>query len=215
MGPFLSKLPGRKQLRHKTILLSNWAIEQTPRPTHLTCHRKSSHPTHHQLPPIEQAPNGHGVRTFLLEGRLHRHLQPRRWRSPSPPTIRTHAASQGLRPLARSGSRPFTPAVQGGAANTRTLAAQIPPVSISTAPLIVLRPHSQPTPRRCWRWLGPLSRALCARINNNSCSDFAQYIDGTYHMRKIGLKFHRNSRPTGCKECWSGTELMLALRRIQ
>ncbi len=37
--------------------------------------------------------------------------------------------------------------------------------------LIVLRPHSEssrPTPRRCWRSLGPLSRALGARLNNNT-----------------------------------------------
>ncbi len=37
--------------------------------------------------------------------------------------------------------------------------------------LVVLRPHSgssRPTPRRHWRSLSPLSRALGARLNNNS-----------------------------------------------
>ncbi len=37
-----------------------------------------------------------------------------------------HRASQGARPLTRSGNRPYVPAVQGGAANTRTLAAEMP-----------------------------------------------------------------------------------------
>ncbi len=37
--------------------------------------------------------------------------------------------------------------------------------------LVVLRPHSEfsrPTPRRCWRSLGPPSRALDAHLNNNN-----------------------------------------------
>ncbi len=37
--------------------------------------------------------------------------------------------------------------------------------------LDVLRPNSEssrPTPRRCWRSLGPLSRALGARLTNNN-----------------------------------------------
>ncbi len=39
--------------------------------------------------------------------------------------------------------------------------------------LVVLRPHpesSRPNPRRCWRSLGAPSRALCARIKNNTGS---------------------------------------------
>ncbi len=76
--------------------------------------------------PIQQAPNSCGVRTFLLEGRFYRHLQQGRCRSPSPPTSRTHAVPQGVRPPTRSGSRPYGPAVQEGAANTRTLAAEMP-----------------------------------------------------------------------------------------
>ncbi len=51
--------------------------------------------------------SGHGVQTFLLEGRLHRHLQQGRCRSPCQPTSMTHTASQGVRPLTRSGSRPY------------------------------------------------------------------------------------------------------------
>ncbi len=76
-------------------------------PTHLICHRQSLHPTHRQRSPVQQAPNSHGVRTFLLEGRLHHHLQQGRCRSPSPTEIGTHTASQGVRPLARYGSPLF------------------------------------------------------------------------------------------------------------
>ncbi len=65
-------------------------------------------------------------RKFLLEGRLHCHLQPGRCRSSSPSAIRTHAASQDVGPLARSGSRPYVPAVQGRAKNTGTLATEMP-----------------------------------------------------------------------------------------
>ncbi len=37
--------------------------------------------------------------------------------------------------------------------------------------LVVLRSHSEssrPTPRRCWRSIGPVSRALGVRLNNNN-----------------------------------------------
>ncbi len=66
--------------------------------------------------------NSHSVRTLLLEGRLHRHIQQGRCPSPSPPT---HVTSQGVRPLARSGSRAYVSTVQGGTSNSRTLAAEM------------------------------------------------------------------------------------------
>ncbi len=92
---------------------------------------------------------------------------------PSPSTSRAHTVPQGVRPPTGSGSRPYVPAVQGGGANTRTLAAEMPQTSMASGntPLVVLRPHSEssrPTPRRCWRSLGPLSRAVGARLNNNN-----------------------------------------------
>ncbi len=68
-----------------------------------------------------------------------------------------------LQQLVRSGSRPYMPIVQGGAANSGTLAAEM------SGPLVVLLPHSEssrPTPRRCWHSQGPPSRALGARLNN-------------------------------------------------
>ncbi len=52
-------------------------------PTYLICHCESPHPTHRHRSPVQQAPNSHGVRTLLLEGRLHRHLQQGICRSPS------------------------------------------------------------------------------------------------------------------------------------
>ncbi len=94
--------------------------------THLICHRESHQPTYRHRSHVQQAPNSHGVRALLLEGGVHRHLQQSRCRAPSPPTIRTHTASQGVRPLTRSGSRPYVPAVQGGAANTGTLFTEMP-----------------------------------------------------------------------------------------
>ncbi len=90
------------------------------------------------------------------------------WTPPSPPTSRPHTVPQGVRPLTRSGSRPYMPTVQGGAANTRTLATEMASGNI---PLVVPRPHSessQPTSRRCWRLQGPPSRAPGARLNNNN-----------------------------------------------
>ncbi len=122
--------------------------------THLICYRAIPHPTHHY-----RSPNSHGVQTFLLEGRQHRHHQQSRCRSPSPPTIRTHTTSQGVRPPTRSGSRPYVPAVQGGATKTIKFAAEMPKSRCLPATrLVVLRPYSEssrPTPRRCWRSLGP------------------------------------------------------------
>ncbi len=110
----------------------------------------------------------HGVRQFILEGRLHPHLQLGRYRSPSPTTMRTHTAAQGVRPLARSDGQPNVPTVQGGAANSRTLAAE---VFSGNASLAILRSHSEssrPTSRTCWIKLGPLYKALGPRFNKNN-----------------------------------------------
>ncbi len=74
-------------------------------------------------PPV---PKRHGIRQFLLVGRQHSHRKPDRRRSPSPLTITTHAAAQGVRPLIRCGSRRYVPAVHEGAANSGTLAAGVP-----------------------------------------------------------------------------------------
>ncbi len=57
---------------------------------------------------------------------LHDDITHGRRRPPSPPTNRTYTAPQGVRPPTGSGSRPYVPAVQGGAPNTRTLAAEMP-----------------------------------------------------------------------------------------
>ncbi len=73
------------------------------------CHRESPHPTHRHRSPVQQAPNSHGVRTFILGGRLHRHLQQGRCRSRSSPTSSTYTAPQGVRPPTRSGSRGSCP----------------------------------------------------------------------------------------------------------
>ncbi len=62
--------------------------------TRFICHRQSPYPTYHHSSHSHQCPNGHGVRTFLLDGRLYRRLQPNRCRPPSPPTIRTHTTYQ-------------------------------------------------------------------------------------------------------------------------
>ncbi len=69
--------------------------DPSPRPISFTTAKM----THHYRCPVQLAPNSHGVSTFLPEGRLHRHLQQGRCRSPSPPTIRMHTTSQGVRPL--------------------------------------------------------------------------------------------------------------------
>ncbi len=71
------------------------------------------------------SPYGHGVRKILLEGTRHRHLQSDKYRPTRPPAIRTHTASQGVCPLTRSDSRPYVPTVQRGAANSKTLAAEV------------------------------------------------------------------------------------------
>ncbi len=80
-----------------TIPLTNWRKQLPPTrsaaaTTHLICHFESPHPTHRQHFPVQQAPNSFGVRTLLLEGKLYRHLQQERCRSPKPPTIRTRTA---------------------------------------------------------------------------------------------------------------------------
>ncbi len=93
--------------------------------THLMCHRESPDLTHHHQSTTQRS-NGRGKRKFLPEGRLHVHLQPGRCRSPSPPTIRTHAAAHSVRPLVASDSQPYLPTVQGGVANIGTLAAVMP-----------------------------------------------------------------------------------------
>ncbi len=58
--------------------------------TLLICNRESPHPTRRLRSPVQQALSSHGVRTFVLEGRLHRHLQQDRCHSPIPRTSRTH-----------------------------------------------------------------------------------------------------------------------------
>ncbi len=71
-----------------------------------------------------------------------------------------------------SGSRPYVPTVQGGAANTQTLAAEMPNLD-------VLRQHTFGSPSPPLRALTtdpekvlalakPLSRALGARLNNSN-----------------------------------------------
>ncbi len=146
--------------------------------------KDSPHPMHYHRSPVQQVPNSHGLKRFLLEGRLYRHI-----RSPSPPPIRTHTASQGVRPLTKSGSRPCVPVVQGGAANARTLAVEMPKCHI---PLVVLRSHSESSrlaPRRCWRSLGPPSIALDVRLNssNNNTGSWSQPLrGGPYNLPSKG-----------------------------
>ncbi len=75
-----------------------------------------------------------------------------------------HAAAQSVRPLVRSGSRPYVPTLQGGTVSSGTLAAEMP------------ESDERLTPRRCWRSLGPPSRALGARLNNNkTVTDVLRY----------------------------------------
>ncbi len=88
-----------------------------PRPSSFAT-AKETHPTHRHRAPVQMAPNSHGARTILLEGRLHHYLQQGRCHSPSQPTRRTHTAFQGVRPPTRPRSRPYVLGVQGGAANT-------------------------------------------------------------------------------------------------
>ncbi len=111
--------------------LTNWvkaapnATDTPPRPISLVTAKALTRRTVTE-PSVQQAPSSHVVQTFLQESRLHRHLQRDRWRSPSPPSSRTHTAAQSVRPPSRPSSRPYVPAVQGGAANTRILAAEMP-----------------------------------------------------------------------------------------
>ncbi len=120
---------------------------------------------HYHRFPVQQVTNSHASKRFLLEGRLHRHIQRGRCRSPSPPTIRSHTASQCERSLTRSGNRPYVPYVQVVAAHARSLAADMPK---SRCPPATHSEYSWPTPIRCWRSLGPPSRALGVRLNSSS-----------------------------------------------
>ncbi len=80
------------------------------------------------------------------------------------------------RTAARSGSRPYVPTVQEGAAKSGTMFAEMPEPRCPPANvfLVVFRPHSgssRPTPRRCWRSLGPPPGALGDQLNNNKNND--------------------------------------------
>ncbi len=64
--------------------------------------------------------NDHGVRKFLLEGRLH--IATLNWVD----AVLLARLRSGHKLLARSGSRRYVTVVQGGAASTRTLALEMP-----------------------------------------------------------------------------------------
>ncbi len=94
----------------------------------------------------------------------------------------TPAADQGERQLFRYGSRRYVPTVQRGAANSGTLAAEMP----GNAPLVFLCSHSEssrPTPRRCWRSLGPPSMVPGTRFHkvNPSIQQRPKRLFGIYH----------------------------------
>ncbi len=59
------------------------------------------------------------------EGCRGRRKEATTWTPPSQPTSRTHTGPQGVSPPTRPGSQPYMPAVQGGAANRRTLAVAV------------------------------------------------------------------------------------------
>ncbi len=116
-------------------------------------------------------------KNVVLDCERHCHLHPGRCFSLRPSTIRTHVASHGVRPLASSGSPPYVLAVQGGAVNSRIPVVVVvvedarASMSSSNIPLVLLRRYSKssrPTLRRCWRLLGPPSRALGAHHSNNN-----------------------------------------------
>ncbi len=116
---------------------------------------KRSQPMLHYRLCVHLAPNGRYIWKFILVDILYSHLKMDRCRSPSPLSIRTHAAAQGVSPHSWHGHRLYVPTVRGGAA---TCLVDVPPIHSES---------SQQAPRRCWRLLGPPTRDLGARFNDN------------------------------------------------
>ncbi len=105
--------------------------------------------THHHQFSAQQAPNSHSIRKCS-------------WKADCIATSAVFLA------LVRSGSRPYVPTVHGRAAHSGALAVGM---LESRYPSVVLHSQSEPsrpTPRRCWRSLGPIFRALGAHLNNNT-----------------------------------------------
>ncbi len=78
--------------------------QRNPSTIHPICLHESPHPTHHHLSPTRQAPNGHGVRKFLLEGRLLSKRKPCRCHSPSSTAMSTNDDVHGVCSFVRSSS---------------------------------------------------------------------------------------------------------------